>query len=237
MSSDYEVALENLDRLIVWAADNNAEGTRNEATTRLHLIDELFFKCLGWPREECKAEDVLDGTYTDYSFGIPGPKLVVEAKKESIYFELPVGLEKKILKLTTIFSLSPDIGKAISQAFRYAQSRGIPIGAVCNGHQLIVFIATRLDGIPPQAGHALVFSSLESMKTNFLDLWSNVSRAGISAFNIYSTLKADNSTPPPEKLSRRLVNYPGFKNRNELQGELKILGDLFIEDIVAAPQN
>jgi hypothetical protein len=237
MPSDHEVAYENLQKLITWADEHDAAGTRNEATTRLHLIDRILFECLGWPREECVAEDAFDGTYTDYSLGKPGPKFVVEAKKEGIYFELPNGFDKHVFKLATLARLSPEVGQAIEQALRYCQSRGVPIGAVCNGHQLIVFIASRQDGVPPQNGLGLIFASLESMKLNFLDLWRNVSKPGINAFNLYASLRADPLVPPPEKLSRRLVNYPGFKNRNELQGELKILGDLFIEDIVSAPEN
>src|SRR5664279_5510900 len=42
--------------------------------------------------------------------------------------------------------------------------------------------------------------------------------------------------PPPEKLSQRIADYPGFKNRNPFQTELKILGELFIEDVVRAPE-
>ena len=98
MPSDHEVAYENLQKLITWADEHDAAGTRNEATTRLHLIDRILFECLGWPREECVAEDAFDGTYTDYSLGKPGPKFVVEAKKEGIYFELPNGFDKHVFK-------------------------------------------------------------------------------------------------------------------------------------------
>jgi len=37
----------------------------------------------------------------------------------------------------------------------------------------------------------------------------------------------------PEKLSKRIVGYPGFKRRNQLQTSLQILGELFIEDIAS----
>ncbi|MBA2726386.1 MAG: hypothetical protein H0U53_10390 [Actinobacteria bacterium] len=42
--------------------------------------------------------------------------------------------------------------------------------------------------------------------------------------------------PPPEKLSRRLIDYPGYKNRNPVAAELQILGGLFLEAITRAPE-
>src|SRR5207302_9456088 len=52
----------------------------------------------------------------------------------------------------------------------------------------------------------------------------------------YSILRSESVPAPPEKLSARLSNYPGFKNRNPFQTELKNLGELFIEDIGRIPQ-
>ena len=62
---------------------------RNEATTRLHLIDRLFFECLGWDKLECEVEQPADGKYADYIFSVQGTKLVVEAKREGMSFSLP----------------------------------------------------------------------------------------------------------------------------------------------------
>ena len=47
MPADYDLSQENLSALI---AKTTIDGTvhRNEATTRLQLIDELLFNCLGW---------------------------------------------------------------------------------------------------------------------------------------------------------------------------------------------
>ena len=87
----YEDGQKNLSNLIVWADKNTNERSRNEATTRLHLIDQLFFKSLGWDLEDCTTEERLNGKYIDYSFRCPQCLLVVEAKKEGIYFELPIG--------------------------------------------------------------------------------------------------------------------------------------------------
>ena len=231
MGLDFESAREKLNELVAWAATHAPEVSRNEATTRLHLIDRLLFECLGWDREDCVPEEQFDGEYTDYSFGMPSRNLVVEAKKEGVHFELPAGFDKVVCKLGTLLDVDSGINKAIKQAVGYCQKRGIPIGAVCNGHQLIAFIGSRQDGIAPLEGRALVFPSLEKMREEFKELWFNLSKPGVSSYNIYATLLTDAVKSPPERLSHRLVSYPGFKNRNPFQTELKTLGELFIEDI------
>jgi hypothetical protein len=81
-----------------------------------------------------------------------------------------------------------------------------------------------------------VFSSLEDMGARFRTLWDNLSKSGIEALTIYRVLKSEVVSPPPEKLSQRIIGYPGYKGRNQLQTELQILGGLFIEDIVKAPE-
>jgi hypothetical protein len=224
-----------MEKLIAWARANAPDLRRNEADTRLHLIDQLLFDCLGWHREDCHAEEQFNGTYADYAFLTPR-KFVLEAKREGIYFELPAGFGKHTSKITTLAEADPAIDAAIRQAMRYCQERSIPLGAVSNGHQLIAFLGSRPDGIPPMHGNCLVFASLEQMLAEFRTLWDNLSRPGVLAYTLHTTLKGDGAQPPPEKLSSRIPGYPVFKNRNPFQTELKILGDLFIEDVVRAPQ-
>jgi hypothetical protein len=236
LAVDFESARENILALVNWANEHVTDASRNEATTRLHLIDRLLFECLGWEREDCVAEEQYAGQYADYTLGSPSRRLVVEAKKEGLYFDVPAGFDKPVYKLRTVADLGPEIEKAVTQAVGYCQTRGIPIGAVGNGHQLIAFIGSRQDGVPPLDGRALVFPSLEGMHARFGDLWANLSKPGVSAYNIYTTLLADAMPSPPEKLSHRLVTYPGFKNRNPFQTELRTLGELFLEDIGKVPQ-
>ena len=65
---DYDQALQNLSTLNSWYVQNVSDLKRNEATTRLHLIDTLLFDCLDWDKKtNCVAEERLDGQYTDYS--------------------------------------------------------------------------------------------------------------------------------------------------------------------------
>jgi hypothetical protein len=233
---DYETAKTNLEDIIKWNHDNDEEYKRNEATTRFLLIDRLLEKCLGWSLDQFELERAQNGEYTDYELGHPIKRLVVEAKREGKYFELPAGFNKTSCKIKTLFETSKEIQAAIEQAMGYCQKRGIQIGAVSNGHQLIAFMGTRHDGIAPEDGLAIVFDSLESMRDNFLKLWNNLSQKGISENNIISTLLEKSDVPPPEKLSTKILDFPGYKNRNPVAAELQILGGLFLEDIAKTPQ-
>jgi hypothetical protein len=232
---DFDQAKLKMEELVGWAEANSTELERNEADTRLHLIDRLLFDCLGWRREDCHTEEHFDGTYTDYAFLTPR-RFVLEAKREGIYFELPAGFDKKSCNIKIVIEAQTTIEAAMRQAMRYCQERSIPLGAVCNGHQLIAFLGSRPDGVPGMDGTCLVFYSLNDMLAHFRMLWDNLSRPGVLAYTLHSTLKGDAVQPPPEKLSSRIPGFPGFKNRNPFQTELKILGDLFIEDVVRAPQ-
>lgn len=234
---EYEDGHGNLSSLIDWANKNNDERSRNEATTRLHLIDRLFFECLGWERGDCVAEERLNGEYIDYSFRCPQCLLIVEAKKEGIYFELPVGtsIQKKDIRFfKDNFS---EVYKAVGQATSYCQNHGTPYGAVCNGHQLIIFLASRTDGSPPLDGKALVFDSLRALYENFLLAWNCLSKTGILSRRLSIELQDVIITPVPDKLAKTITGYPGFKRRNDLQTDLQILGELFIEDIATLGEN
>jgi hypothetical protein len=68
---------------------SSGSGLRNEATTRLQMVDHLIFRCLGWDVRDCVTEDTYEGTFTDYSLGVPMKLVVWEAKREVVvrYFQ------------------------------------------------------------------------------------------------------------------------------------------------------
>lgn len=228
--------MDALDALIEEQSSWESVAARNEATTRLHLIDCLLFDCLGWPRRDVVSEHPRDGGYADYFLGKPVGRLILEAKREGVYFELPVGFDRPTARLDALMESSPATEQAVRQALGYCQTRGIPIGAICNGTQLIAFIASRQDGVAPLDGRALVFDSLETMRKRFRELWDNLSEPGLEALTMYQTLHTDFVKPPPAKLAARLADYPGFKNRNDIQTGLKILGDLILQDTSSGPE-
>lgn len=236
MPADYLQCLNRLENLVETATTASSEH-RNEATVRLQLIDELLFDCLGWDKSECVAEDNLDGTYADYSLGRPQASLIVEAKKEDIYFDIPTGFDRLTYPIQRFEKEATDVFAAIRQAMGYCHARGVPFGAVSNGNQLVAFLASRTDGVPPMNGKALVFASLPAMVNNFKELWDCLSKAGVLSRGLSVLLQEIGDNPPPDKLSVRIPNYPRYQIRNVLQSDLQVFGDLIIEDVGNLPEN
>jgi hypothetical protein len=234
-ASEFEDAKASLDALIAWwSADG--ESKRNEATTRLHLIDALLVDVLRWPKEEIIAEQSHGGTYADYAVGRPATRMIVEAKREGVYFDLPAGVGPGVVPLPAITEASPAVGEAVKQVLGYCQERGVPIAVVSNGHQVIAFMASRQDGIPPLTARALVFDSLSAMRESFREFWDNLSAAGAEMLSLQSTVGDGKVQLPPEKLSARIPDYPGYWSRNRISTELQTLGDLILADLIGAPE-
>ncbi len=234
MSNPYESGKAALDELVLWAEEHvDDAATRNEATTRLHLIDSLLHRCLGWPMEQIEAEENYQGTYTDYILGKPQRRLIVDAKKEGVHFTLPIGLTGNIHPISSLIDgeAGRQLKNAAVQVSGYCATRGVAMAAVCNGTALVAFLAVRTDGIPPLQGRALVFSSLDDMRANFRLLWDNLSPAAVEARQLHLALKSEEAPSPPDPLSAHIPHYPGYKRRNELQVGLQILGELFVEDL------
>lgn len=234
-ADEFEDAKEKLDDLITWWSVEG-EQTRNEATTRLHLIDVLLLDVLRWPRQDIVCEKSHGGSYADYSLGGPATRMIVEAKREGIYFDLPAGVGPGVVALPTVTEASPAVGEAVKQALRYCQDRGVPIAVVSNGHQLIAFMASRQDGIPPLTSRALVFDSLQAMRESFRPFWDNLSAAGAELLSLQATLGDGPVQSPPQKLSARIPDYPGYWSRNRISTELQTLGDLILADLIGAPE-
>lgn len=207
----------------------------NEATTRLRFIDELFFNCLGWDKSDCETETFHGGDYTDYTFSSPRPLLIVEAKREGNYIELPAGITNVEYRIPTLIHDYPNLKAALEQVATYCQQRGVMFAAVANGHQLVAFVAVRHDG-PPLEGRALVFPSLASMLMNFQQLWDAVSKPAIQNKLLEKTLLGNTVPAIPRKLSSTIPGYPGNKQRNPFQADLQIISEIILEDIIKAPE-
>lgn len=231
---DYELARSAMADLAEWYTPRAAQ--RNEATTRLHLIDRLFFECLGWSRDDVVLEEARGKEFADYTFSAPRRILIVEAKKEGDYFELPAGAERLEHSLQSLLHDYRDLKRAIEQVATYCHTRGVPFACVSNGHQLVAFVALRTDGRSPFEGKALVFRSLASMSGNFLELWQALSKPGVEAKNIQMRLLGTSIPEVPPKLSAGIPSYPGIKDRNIFQTDLQILSDLVLEDITHSPE-
>ena len=228
---EYEHCRRNLQKLV---ADYEASGGgRNEATTRLHFIDRLLFDCLDWSVNDCISEASYNGEYADYTCLAPRPMLIVEAKKEGNYFEVPAGSERLEYSIPSLMRDNSNLAMAIKQVAGYCQSRGVTFAVVANGHQVVAFVATRQDS-PPLEGRALVFPSLSFMSAHFLDLWNAISRPGIQEKLLEKRLIGSTPTISLPKLASSIPDYPGTKGRNPFQTSLKIVSELVLEDVASA---
>jgi hypothetical protein len=162
--------------------------------------------------------------------------VIVEAKKEGTYFDIPSGMSNRQYAIRTLTRDVPGLGEAITQASGYCQQRGTPYGAVTNGHQLVMFLGSREDGLPPEEGRAIVFESMAAMLADFHTLWQGLSKPGVSERNLHKLLLAADTPILPKKLSELVSPYPGVKNRNVIQIDLQILADLVFEDIISSAE-
>lgn len=230
MANQYEECRENLEKLSTWYA--LAKAQRNEATTRLQLIDRLFFDCLGWSKDDVVLEESDGQEFADYTFNAPRKILIVEAKREGLYFEVPAGKERLEYSLPSLMRDNPSLKKALEQVAAYCQARGVPFGVVCNGWQMVAIIAVRSDGLSPLDGKGLVFPSLEFAVVHFQKLWNALSKSGVEQKTLYSILIGDVRRDLPVKMSSTLHQYPGSKSRNIFQTNLQIVSELIIEDLL-----
>ena len=203
--SDYESGRQALEMLAEeeTGVSEQGESTRNEASTRYHIIDLLLTDVLCWHKSNVKVERHEESGYSDYELGTP-PTLLLEAKKEGIHFSLPAGWDKETAKLETLFSASEDTQKAVKQAIDYAVQRGIPYAAICNGHQLIAFLASRQDGTPPIRGTALIYGSKRDMFVRFSQLWDALAPPGVATGGLTQILGAAPLSAPWPLPVRRL---------------------------------
>lgn len=229
--NNYETAKTRLEKII---EDTKPLNDFNEATARFQIIDRVLTEVLLWDRKGVSVEKHHRGDFTDYECGAP-VKLLVEAKRESIGFTLPTTIDKSILKVETLIEKNKDFADAIDQAVGYCQKRGIPYAAVTNGRQWVFLLGARIDSITSDKGKCVAYSSLDSMRDNFRELWDLVTPEALAEGGLKALLTNVTHVPPPRKLSSRLSDYPGYKSRNPIATELQILGGLFFDDIVTSP--
>ncbi|MCY4512625.1 MAG: hypothetical protein OXB86_02935 [Bdellovibrionales bacterium] len=202
----------------------------NEAETRFNFIDRLLTDCLGWPKSAIRLEQHHDGQFADYLLASP-TRVIWEAKKEGAYFELPANISgKTIQSLSSIMEVSSEAAKAIKQVHDYCTKRGVEFAVICNGIQMIAFLAIRI-GYPPLKGQALVFQDHEYMGANFSKMWQNLSPEGIAERRLHRLLTTGTNTSVPPKLSSYLLRYPTARYQSDEQTTLQTLAEIIIEDV------
>ncbi len=205
----------------------------NEADTRFQIIDRLLIECLGWSKspDRFRLEVHLDGEFRDYVLG--DPQVVIwEAKRSGAYFDYPADIEKRpVQSIQDIFSVSKSAEKAMRQVQAYCNDSGVEFAVVCNGHQLIAFVAVRL-GHSWLKGNALIIRGLEHLEAEFPTIWQCLSPDGISERRLLSLLTTGATRAIPRKLSTELLRFPAFRYKSDLQANLRSLSELLLQDVI-----
>ena len=228
MTVEFSVARQNLEKLI--HEYSPLGDLSNEAQTRFSFIDKFLEECLDWPRSEIKVETYEDGNRTDYECGSPR-MLIVEAKKSQTALRLPPKRGRNRIQLSSLLSFDETTASAVRQVQVYGQSRGVQVTAVSNGPQLVAFLASRVDGVSPLDGDAIVFDGYEDLLKNFNLAYEALSKSGIEERRLVSNLSKDAPATLPTKLSAHCLNYFDHKYSNHFQESLRNAAALVIEDL------
>lgn len=210
----------------------------NEAETRFHFIDGLLIDCLGWESQDIHVEMHEEGDYADYELGRPTRTLILEAKKAGLQFVFPAehSAKRPIVSLASLLEADAALAAAIRQCQNYCVRRGVQYAVVCNGSQVVAFLASRSDGIAPLKGKALVINGETQLLMNFNLLWQHLSPWGVADRRLSQLLSSGVGSSLPRKLSSLLLEYPKFRYRNHVQEDLRTVADLLLEDVTLVPE-
>lgn len=158
----------------------------NEADTRAMVIDTVIHDVLDWPKTSVKREIAIHPGYADYLLHNTAGQiaLIVEAKREGIFFEIPKrqsDLENKRIGFLSIRALLTDqnIKDAITQVRTYCLDVGCNFGCITNGHEWIVFRAFE-PGTDWKSLRAFIIPSLESIDSEFTKVFNALSYKCVS---------------------------------------------------------
>ena len=203
----------------------------NEADTRFHIIDRFIVDCLGWPRASLHMEQAQGRQYADYELGTPRC-VIWEAKTIGQAFHLPADPKKRIITdLPSLIALDAHASDALTQVQRYCSDRGVELAVATNGRQLVAFLATRSDGLPPLAGRCLVIRDHTQLREHFPTVWQLLSPDGVADRHLNRFVNVGAHRLLPEKLSAQLPSYPQYRYPRDLQNDLRDLGQLLLIDV------
>lgn len=186
---------------------------------------------MGWPKNQIRVEDHKDGRYCDYILGSP-TKALIEAKREAAIFDIPPRTGSSApIKLRNLIDSCPNAKEAVQQALSCCQNRGVPLGVVCNGPQIVIFQAIIL-GSPPLDGFAYVFNGFDEQLDRFSDLWKLLSPDGVRENRAYSLLGRSRVPRIPPKASSVISEPTRHRYRSPSQKNLDTLSSTLLEDII-----
>lgn len=134
---------DEFDELKIRVASFEREN-RNEAEVRHKIIDFILHDFLSWPKNRVSVEEYIQPGFADYVLKKENAEdlLFIEAKKEEVFFEIPVAFSASesfsyipIKKLIT----DGNIKAAMAQVRTYCYDSGCEYACITNGHEWIFF--------------------------------------------------------------------------------------------------
>lgn len=208
----------------------------NEAETRLRIIDDILFECLGWDKASTTVEHHVHEGFIDYKLGASGHRFLIEAKKVGRSFNLPItfGYEPN-LTVKNFLKRQKDLREVYTQAVRYAHESAVPFCVITNGVDWIVFPGVRSDDVPLRESRVVAFAGLDTIEENFLEFWGLLSKETVADGSLSSKLIPNIGSHQRSYIynSEGRMNYP--YNRNVLALVMtqllpRYFGDLLPED-------
>ncbi|MBB5217575.1 hypothetical protein [Parapusillimonas granuli] len=197
--------LDNLSSLI----DETKARSSNEAETRHKIIDFILHDVLSWPRNRVKVEDYIAPGFADYVLTKQDGShlLFIEAKREGIYFELPIphanGETSCFIGIAKLLT-NENIKSAMTQVRSYCIDTGCEYAGITNGHEW-VFFKTFEKGKRWNLQNAFVVRSLEFFRKEYTKARNSFS---FTAIIDHASLPETLSTALPKD---RSIYYPREK--------------------------
>ncbi len=196
---------------------------KNEAETRLKVIDEVLFEVLGWQKEDVSVEERVseDGNtrFADYIIRTASTAILIEAKRAGAAFALPT--ERTRLKLGGVLA-GGELGDAIRQARDYCRAKSIPFAGVTNGSAWVIFPAVRVDQVSFEDSEAFIFRDLEDIQDRMIDFWELLSRERTLEGNLENALIGAQGEESRDASVRQYLSDAGFRlGRNALYDHIE----------------
>jgi len=193
--------LEAIQGLLSGITDDHRLRQRNEASTRVELIDRIL-DALGWNSSEIGREVPSGaGSYLDYELCAADTQwMVVEAKRAGATFSLP-DLGARYTAVHSIQTLlnrgGTHLREALIQAATYCNDRGIPHAAISNGTQWVIFRGLSAKDRPWTKGVAVAFRSPEEIISRFDEFFGCLARSGAGTAYLGRILDRPALAAPP----------------------------------------
>lgn len=156
----------------------------SEQDTRIKIVDRIFTEVFLYPLNKIFTESRAGKGFIDYKIVYNNiPRLIVEAKKDGIDFDIDKSYSGRAFNLNGPVFKDQAVQDGLDQAIYYCAYKGVELACLTNGKTWIIFRANRLgDGKDVTSGKAFVFSTLDSIKKEFKLFYELLSQEGIDDF-------------------------------------------------------